>query len=68
MGLGLNIPLLAPSQIVYSSTPSSSLFPSINRFQPSSSQDNEPTFKKFNKPYDKLKVFQNTWATQFPWV
>jgi hypothetical protein len=60
MGLGLSIPLLAPSQIVCFSTPSSSLFPSTNRFQPSSSQDNEPTFKKINEPYDKVKVFQNT--------
>jgi len=68
MGLGLSIPLLAPNQIVCSSTPSSSLFPSTNQFQPNSSQDNEPTFKKLNQPYDKLKVFQNTWATQFPWV
>jgi len=42
--------------------------PSIYRIKLGSSNAVEPLFKKLKKSYYNYRVFEDTWATRFPWV
>jgi hypothetical protein len=48
--------------------PSISISPTIDPFQANTSHTNEPPLKKPKRSYDKSRVFQDTWAMQFPWA
>jgi hypothetical protein len=36
--------------------------------KPSNPNVHEPPAKKPERSYDKFQIFQNSWATKFPWV
>ncbi len=68
-GFSILIPFPIPTLNVFQRTSMLSSFsPSFNWIKLGGSNTIEPLFKKPKKSYDKYKVFQDTWATRFPWV
>jgi len=71
MGPGFNIliPSPIPTLNVFQYVSMLSSFsPSFNWVKLGSSNGVEPLFKISKKPFDKYRIFQDTWVARFPWV
>ncbi len=69
LGFNILIPFPIPTLNVFQyASMLNSFAPSSNWVKLGRSNVVEPLLKKPKKSYDKHKVFQDTWATRFPWV